>query len=547
MAWCLTSSSVDVDFDCTFKENPNIREKIKISENIISALKASGCKLSLLPPQIQGLNYERLLPVIKWLVSRSLEYRSTFERQYRREAESQYSKYICTPSDKEGAERKTGQLKYIEDLDNSLGLPERKFRQKKRNASMEEELRVQRILLEYGRTGIAVTAQKKKKSGEEEEDEEAERIRQLMKGMDSQDDDQGGHVVPTSIVGNLMTLGRNEIIKASDLYNEEKKETEKGQKQQDKRAQKQQIEALQKQIAALRNRLENAQNSLNTLTNKNKQMEDVVGDQQKELAEIKEQLEDLRRAEEEHDPAVVEQLRQMVALNESLKRQEKQFKESCKAQLEYWEAKLTEAQRTVDPNTDEHTVRLSAALEEENEKMNKMRVVLAQKNRSIAALQRQLDEVPSRPELLQYQTRFIELFQLIGQMFSETRKYYTTFNGLLSKKESIEKETNTIRSIIEAFPISMKNKQAQQKLVESIETIVEQTGRLLKVQTDRLDQERSKYQTLTRKYNELVEDRKRYLAITKKLQEEMEKNVLLHQKLEEKEADEEEEEEDENE
>jgi hypothetical protein len=28
MAWCLTTSSVDVDFDVTFKENPNIKDKM---------------------------------------------------------------------------------------------------------------------------------------------------------------------------------------------------------------------------------------------------------------------------------------------------------------------------------------------------------------------------------------------------------------------------------------------------------------------------------------------------------------------------------------
>ena len=28
MAWCLTSASVDVDFDVTFKENPSIGEKM---------------------------------------------------------------------------------------------------------------------------------------------------------------------------------------------------------------------------------------------------------------------------------------------------------------------------------------------------------------------------------------------------------------------------------------------------------------------------------------------------------------------------------------
>ena len=36
--------------------------------------------------------------------------------------------------------------------------------------------------------------------------------------------------------------------------------------------------------------------------------------------------------------------------------------------------------------------------------------MLAKRNRSIAALQRQLDEVPGRAELAQYQRRFLELY-----------------------------------------------------------------------------------------------------------------------------------------
>lgn len=52
-----------------------------------------------------------------------------------------------------------------------------------------------------------------------------------------------------------------------------------------------------------------------------------------------------------------------------------------------------------------------------NDKLEKMKIIrlqLAKKNRSIAALQRQLDEVPNRAELAQYQRRFLELYNQGG-------------------------------------------------------------------------------------------------------------------------------------
>ncbi|KAG8534638.1 hypothetical protein GDO81_018953, partial [Engystomops pustulosus] len=46
----------------------------------------------------------------------------------------------------------------------------------------------------------------------------------------------------------------------------------------------------------------------------------------------------------------------------------------------------------------------------EREKLQKIRLLLARRNREIAILQRKIDEVPSRAELTQYQKRFIELY-----------------------------------------------------------------------------------------------------------------------------------------
>lgn len=49
-------------------------------------------------------------------------------------------------------------------------------------------------------------------------------------------------------------------------------------------------------------------------------------------------------------------------------------------------------------------------IEEEYEKCRILRLQLAKKNRNVYALQRKLDEIPSRTELAQYQKRFIELY-----------------------------------------------------------------------------------------------------------------------------------------
>jgi len=48
--------------------------------------------------------------------------------------------------------------------------------------------------------------------------------------------------------------------------------------------------------------------------------------------------------------------------------------------------------------------------EEQKEAVTRMRLQLAKKNRTIASLTRQLDDVPGRSELTQYQRRFMELY-----------------------------------------------------------------------------------------------------------------------------------------
>lgn len=58
----------------------------------------------------------------------------------------------------------------------------------------------------------------------------------------------------------------------------------------------------------------------------------------------------------------------------------------------------------------------SEKLEEQKENLAALRLHLGKMNRSIASMQRQIDEVPARAELAQYQKRFLELYTQ-GKLF----------------------------------------------------------------------------------------------------------------------------------
>lgn len=56
----------------------------------------------------------------------------------------------------------------------------------------------------------------------------------------------------------------------------------------------------------------------------------------------------------------------------------------------------------------------SRVVEELSASLANTRLALGRKTRAVASLQRQLDQVPSRAELAQYQRRFVELYSQGG-------------------------------------------------------------------------------------------------------------------------------------
>ncbi|KAG8375507.1 hypothetical protein BUALT_Bualt10G0107000 [Buddleja alternifolia] len=118
-------------------------------------------------------------------------------------------------------------------------------------------------------------------------------------------------------------------------------------------------------------------------------------------------------------------------------------------------------------------------LQDSNEKLELAKKELGAKLRSIVSLKRQLDEVPSQAELIQYELRLSELNTQIQKKHQQTSKHYDTYNALLEIKELMLKETSLLNSISLQFQNAITSADGRTKLINSLEGILKGTQQKL--------------------------------------------------------------------
>lgn len=104
--------------------------------------------------------------------------------------------------------------------------------------------------------------------------------------------------------------------------------------------------------------------------------------------------------------SIFKRLEELLSVHDGLRDQESKFREQCKSDLGLLRSMLEEINDVV-PTEEEDRLK---EYEEQKELVTRARLQLAKKNRAIASLTRQLDDVPGRSELTQYQRRFMELY-----------------------------------------------------------------------------------------------------------------------------------------
>jgi len=238
-------------------------------------------------------------------------------------------------------------------------------------------------------------------------------------------------------------------------------------------------------------------------------------------AEIK-KLEDIENAAENKE--ALGQLRSLVLLNETLKLQEAQFKGNCKQQRD----ELMDMLRKLENDDgDEETKKMKEVERiygEDKGKLDKINLTLASKLQQIAKVNREIDDIPTRAELMQYERRFVELYELVADKLVETRKYYAMYNTLDDSLSLMTQEVSLLNSIVEGFPIASKSKGGQTQFLEKFGQILEGIEKTKEQKNKELQAEKTALEALTAKYNKLVEKQRNYFKAVKEFQEECYKN-----------------------
>jgi len=162
-----------------------------------------------------------------------------------------------------------------------------------------------------------------------------------------------------------------------------------------------------------------------------------------------------------------------------------------------------------------------------------VRQLLAQRNLQVAATSRKIDDVPTRTEMIQYERRFVELYQQVGLKLEETRRYYAMYNTLDKTREFLGKEVKLIDSITNSFEHAMQTTSSQAEFAAQFDAIlkgvestrIKQEGTLKKKQDEVIKRESD--------YMEVVDAQRRYFKTVKAFQEECQRNEALVGKAEE--------------
>uniref|UniRef100_A0A7N8XKH0 Coiled-coil domain-containing protein 93 n=1 Tax=Mastacembelus armatus TaxID=205130 RepID=A0A7N8XKH0_9TELE len=479
MTWCITTCNFEIDVDLLFQENSTIGQKIALTEKIVSVLPKMKCPHRLEPHQIQGLDFIHIFPVIQWLVKRAIETREEMGDYVRAYSISQFQKTHSLPEDEELLQRKDKAVRAVWGV-LEVYKPQRKYRrQRDAGELLDEESRVHSTLLEYG--SMAVMASEEGKLT-------ASAVGQIV-GLQSEE---------------IKQIASEYAEKQSELTSEERSEHF-GPLQQHRRA----VASLNRQIQQKTKQLEEVRNyPLHETLYYNKPATEQSEKLEKELKSL----------EEMEDNYLLFLcflfLRALVTMNENMKQQEQEFRTHCRVSTSHTLNQLIDEQY----NTD-------------REKLQRIRVLMARKNREIAVLQRKIDEVPSRAELTQYQKRFIELYGQVSATHKETKQFFTLYNTLDDKKVYLEKEVNLLNSIHDNFQQAMSSSAAKEQFLRQMEQIVEG------IKQNRIKLEKKKQENKMRRdqlndeYLELLDKQRLYFKTVKDFKEECRKNEMLLSKL----------------
>uniref|UniRef100_A0A5F8A777 Coiled-coil domain-containing protein 93 n=1 Tax=Macaca mulatta TaxID=9544 RepID=A0A5F8A777_MACMU len=550
MTWCITTCNFDVDVDLLFQENSTIGQKIALSEKIVSVLPRMKCPHQLEPHQIQGMDFIHIFPVVQWLVKRAIETKEEMGDYIRSYSVSQFQKTYSLP------EVSIRQPIQEESLLTLMYKPRRKYkRHQGAEELLDEESRIHATLLEYGRrygfsrqsktekaedkkTALAAGLSATEKADAHEEDElraaEEQRIQSLMTKMTAMANEESR--LTASSVGQIVGLCSAEIKQIVSEYAEKQSELsteESPEKLGASQLHRRKVISLNKQIVQKTKHLEELRANHTSLQARYNEAKKTLTELKTYSEKLDKEQAALEKIESKADPSILQNLRALVAMNENLKSQEQEFKAHCREEMTRLQQEIENLKAKRAPHGDEKTLSsgeppgtLTSAMTHdddldrrynmEKEKLYKIRLLQARRNREIAILHRKIDEVPSRAELIQYQKRFIELYRQISAVHKETKQFFTLYNTLDDKKVYLEKE---VRTFMKRKWLTMASPAARDQFLRQMEQIVEGIKQSRMKMEKKKQENKMRRDQLNDQYLELLEKQRLYFKTVKEFKE----------------------------
>ncbi|CAI0416876.1 unnamed protein product [Linum tenue] len=170
---------------------------------------------------------------------------------------------------------------------------------------------------------------------------------------------------------------------------------------------------------------------------------------------------------------------------------------------------------------------LDSLLEMSLEKLDSAKKELAGRLRAVLLVKRQIDDVATQAEVIQYDRRLSELNAYIQEKHQQTRKHYDTYNALLEIKDLMLKETSLLNSINSQFQDAITSADGRMKLIASMEGIVKNSQQKLRKLENGLDEEQMTLSNLKKKYAAAMSEQRHCYSLLKAFQEECSKNERL--------------------
>jgi len=484
-------------------------------------------------------------------------------------------------------------IPYVDSLKEAYK-PKRRFKRTEKLAFASKAAHVQYVLLEYGDKGTAQSATSTEGHSEEEQ-ARAAALQAMAAGMADEEDEEeelDADLVDDEMrsklaaagaagraskgqVGSLVGMSSDEIAQAKAAYDAQQEQGDLQSRLGLADAHKRQVASLEKQIEAYKQRSE----QLRTL--EGELQEDVSGLMEElrgmasENENIVGEMETMAGMETEENRENLARLKSLVILNENLKQQEAKFKSQCKKQLGELKGKIA---NVGNDDGDEEEKKKLAQIEEvylkDLAKFTRVRQLLAKKNQELSFVQRKIDDVPTRTELVQYERRFVELHDQVpafsprvcavlpavcvtlspllslplsytllclgvlqvASKLDEIKKHYNTYNNLTERVEYLEKELALLDSVYAGYGDAMRNNGTKGKFVEEVSRVHSDVEVTCDKVHSNLGTKTTEKTALQDEYNGLMENQRAYFKACKDFQDECTKNEYLMSRKEEAEA-----------